>query len=150
MAGRLYRESGGGGGAEDPAFVAFVLDDAIPVEVQWDAEGARCLNLSPYLAFINEQAMGKRSKEKEPLFSRKKATGWATQQEVLEYDIDTESMTIALPTQKVDDLRASSIVDNGAAVGNGAGGVSVSREAATRFLCDPAWTVFRPLDAAAF
>ena len=70
-----------------------------------DAEGARCLDLSRSLAFIHEQAMGERSEGQEPLLSREKVTSWATQQEVLRYDIDRESMTIALPTRKVD-LRA--------------------------------------------
>ena len=82
------------------------MDDAILVEVQWDAEGERCLDLSRSLAFIHEQPMGERSEGEEPLLSRKKVTSWAKQQEVLGYDIDTESMTIALPTRKVDDLRA--------------------------------------------
>ena len=95
-----------GGDADDPAFVAFFMDDAISVEVQWDVEGARCLDLSRFLAFIYDQAMGKRSEGEKPLLSRKKVTGWATQQEVWGYDVDTESMHIALPTWKVDDLRA--------------------------------------------
>ena len=82
------------------------MDDAISVEVQWDSEGARCLDLSRSLALIHDQAMGERCEGEEPLLSHKKVTGWATQQEVLGYDIDTESMSIALPTRKVDDLRA--------------------------------------------
>ena len=95
-----------GRGADDPAFVASCMDDAISVEVRWDTEGARCLDLSRSLAFIHEQAMGERFEGEEPLLSRKKVTGWATQQEVLGYDIDTESMTITLPTWQVDDLRS--------------------------------------------
>ena len=81
------------------------MDDAISVEVQWDPEGARCLDLSRSLVVIHEHAMGKRSEGEEPSLSKKKVTGWATQQEVLGYDVDTESMTIALP-KKVDELRA--------------------------------------------
>ena len=50
--------------------------------------------------------MGSRREGEEPLLSHRKVTGWATQQEVLGYDIDTESMTIALAARKVDDLRA--------------------------------------------
>ena len=49
-----------GGGAGDPAFVVFFMDDAISVEVQWDLEGARCLDLSRSLASIHFQAMGER------------------------------------------------------------------------------------------
>ena len=81
------------------------MDDAISVEVQWDADGARCLDLSRSLAFIDEQAMGERFEREEPPLTRKKVTDWPTQQEVWGYDIDTESMTIALPTRKVNDLR---------------------------------------------
>ena len=40
------------------------------------------------------------------MLSHKKVTGWATQMEVLGYDIDTDSMTIALPARNVDELRA--------------------------------------------
>ena len=58
------------------------------------------------LASIHFQAMGERCEGEEPLLSHKKVTGWATQQEVLGYDIDTEGMTIALPARKVDELRA--------------------------------------------
>ena len=50
--------------------------------------------------------MGERCGGKEPLFSPKTVTGWATQQAVLGYDIDAERMTIALPAQTVDELRA--------------------------------------------
>ena len=35
-----------------------------------------------------------------------RVTGWATQQEVLGYDIDTECMAIALSARKVDGLSA--------------------------------------------
>ena len=49
---------------------------------------------------------GRAVRGEEPLLSHKKVTGWATQQEVLGYDIDTESMIIALPARKVDELRA--------------------------------------------
>ena len=93
------------GGGRRPGVCGIFMDDAISVEVQWDGEGARCLDLTRPLAFIQEQAMSEISEGEEPLLSRKKVTGWATQQEFLGYDIDTESMTIALPTRKVDDLR---------------------------------------------
>ena len=48
---------------------------------------------------------GREVRRGEPLLSHKTVTGWATQQEILGYDVDTESMTIALPAQKVDGLR---------------------------------------------
>ena len=53
-------------------------------------------------------------------------------------------MNIPLPTRKVDDLRASSRVDVGVGVGNGAGGVIAGGEVAPHFICDPAQTVLRP------
>ena len=49
---------------------------------------------------------GREGEGEEPLLSHRKVTGWATQQEVLGYGIGTESMTIALPARKVDDLYA--------------------------------------------
>ena len=64
------------------------------------------MDLSQPLAIIQEQAMGARSTGEEPLLSHIKVSGWATHQEVLGYDIDTERMIIALPTQIVDDLGA--------------------------------------------
>ena len=125
--------------------MAFSIDDAISIEVQWHAERARRLDLSLSLAFIHEQAMSERSEGEEALLSRKKVTGWATQQKVLGYDIDTESMTIALPTRKVDDLRARvaewTAERQSATVREV---LSVSGEVAPRFLCDPARTVLRP------
>ena len=86
--------------------MAFCVDDAISVDVQWDSQGARCLELSQLLAFIHDQAMGKKSEGKEPLLLRNMVADWATQQEVWGYIIDTERMTVALPTRKVDDLCA--------------------------------------------
>ena len=48
---------------------------------------------------------GREVRRGEPLLSHKKVTDWATQQEVMGYDIDTERMTIALPARNVHDLR---------------------------------------------
>ena len=93
-----------GGGAYDPAFVVFFMDDAISVEVQKEDGWERCLDVSRWLAPIHFKAMGE-GREEEPLWSHKKVTGWATQQEVLGYDIDTESMTISLPVLRVGELR---------------------------------------------
>ena len=87
-----------GGESNDLAFTVIFMDDAISVEVQ-------CTCLSQSLASMHLQAMSERSDREEPLLSRQTVTGWATQQEILGYDVDTESMTIALPAQKVDGLR---------------------------------------------
>ena len=82
------------------------MGDAISIEVQWDKEGGRCLDLSRSLASIHFQAMGERCEGEELLLSHLKVTGRATQQEVLGYDMDMEGMTIALPARGVDELRA--------------------------------------------
>ena len=76
-----------GGGTDDPAFVVFYMDDAISVEVQWDKGGGLCIVLPRSSASINFQAMGERSEGEESLLSYSKVTGWATQKEVLGYDI---------------------------------------------------------------
>lgn len=66
---------------------------------------------------IDEQCMGE-----EPLLSPKTVTGWATQHKVLEYDIYTEIITIALPAQSVDELRVRLIrVEGASADGSGSG-----------------------------
>ena len=52
--------------------------------------------MSRALASIHLQAMGERDEGEEPLLLHKTVTGWATKQEVLRYDIDMESMTIAV------------------------------------------------------
>ena len=94
-----------GGGEEDPAWVVFFMDDAVSVEVQWEAGGGRCLVLSQALASNHHQAMGERAVGEEPLLSHKKVTDWAPRQEVLGFDLDTERMTISLPGRKITELR---------------------------------------------
>ena len=96
----MCRETGRGEGADDPAFVLIFMDDSISAEVQWYSEEARGLDLSRSLRFIYDQAMGERSEGEEPLLSRNKVTGGATQQEFSVYDIGTEGMAIALPARK--------------------------------------------------
>ena len=49
-----------GGGEEDPAWGGFFMDDAVSVEVQWEADKGRCLVLSQTLASSHHQAIGKR------------------------------------------------------------------------------------------
>ena len=83
-----------GGGAEDIAWVVFVMDDAVSVEVQWESDGGRCVALAQSLASIHFQAMGERGEREKPLPSHKKVTDWAPQQEVLGFNLDTDKMTI--------------------------------------------------------
>ena len=94
-----------GGGPKDTAWVAFFMDDAISVEVQWEKTGDRCLDLSRSLASIHFQAMGERGVEEEPLLSPKKVTNWSTQHEVLGFWLDTVKMSISLPDRKVKDFQ---------------------------------------------
>ena len=88
---------------EDSALVVFFMDGAIlgrGTVGQWEGAVYRLV------ASIHFQAMGEQGEGEEPLLSHRKVTSWETRQEMLGYDIDTESMTIALPARKVDDLRA--------------------------------------------
>ena len=94
-----------GGGREDPASVIFFMDDEVPVEVQWAAEGGRCLALSQALVPNDHQATGERAVGEEPLLSHKKVTDRAPPQKVLGFDLGTEIMTISLPDRKINELR---------------------------------------------
>ena len=47
-----------GGDERDPAWVIFFVDGAIPVEVQWRDDGARCKALTASLVDAHFQAMG--------------------------------------------------------------------------------------------
>ena len=101
--------------------------------------------MSRALASIHLQAMGERDEGEEPLLLHKTVTGWATKQEVLRYDIDMESMTIALPARKVTRFtRASGTVAT--ETRNGIGGTSTctGREVASRIVCNPARTILHP------
>ena len=96
------------------------MDDAISIEVQWDKEGRPYLGLSRSLASMHSKTMGERVDGEEPLLSHKMVTGWATQLEVLWYDIDTNGMNITVPARKVDKVgRESGRVATG--TGNGPG-----------------------------
>ena len=85
--------------------MVFFMVDAISVEVQWDKR-VYSYRLFTVVSVNPFQAMGERGEGEEQLLLHRTVTGWATQQEVLGYDIDTESMTIALPARKVNNLRA--------------------------------------------
>ena len=78
--------------------------DAISVEVQWDKR-VYSYRLFTVVSVNPFQAMRERGEGEEQLLLHRTVTGWATQQEVLGYGIGTESMTIALPERKADDLR---------------------------------------------
>ena len=92
---------------------------------------------------------GREVRRGEPLLSHKTVTGWATQREVLGYDIVTESVTSASPARKVDDLCSRVAEWPGTGNGNGEGSTSTSREVASRILRNPAQTVLRPSASAA-
>ena len=127
------------------------MNDAISIEVQWDKEGGRCLDLSRSLAPIHFQTMGERCEGEEPSLSHEKVTGWATQQEGFGYDIDTESMTIGCPasTKGRGVARESGRVAPGTGNGHGKGSFGKSRDVARRVLCNPVRTVVRSSASAA-
>ena len=85
--------------------VAFFIDDAVSVEVQWEAEGTRCLALLQALAMNHHQAVAEKAEGEETLLSNKKVTYWAPPQEVLGFDLDTERMAISLPGRNIDKVR---------------------------------------------
>ena len=84
-----------------PGLHVFVFDHAVSVPVQWDPEGARCLDLSRSLTAIHEQAVGERSKGGYVVFENNNDWPGNTTR-----GLDTESMTISLPKRKVDEFRA--------------------------------------------
>ena len=70
-----------------------------------EPDRGRCIALAQSLASIHFQAMGERAEGEETLLSPKKVTDWPPKQEVLGFDLDTEKMTISLPTRKVKELQ---------------------------------------------
>ena len=60
------------GAGEDTAWVTFFMDDAVSVEVEWEAAGGRCLARSQSLASIHFQALGERAEGEEPLLSTRR------------------------------------------------------------------------------
>ena len=63
-----------GGRTEDLARVVIFVDEAISVEMRWEADEGRCLALSQALASNHHQATGERAEGEKPLLSHQGVT----------------------------------------------------------------------------
>ena len=93
------------GGTGDHARIVFFTDDAVSVELRWEADGRKCLALALALTSIHHQTMGEGEEEGEPLLSHKMVTGCPPRQEVLGFDLNTERMTVSLPNRNISESR---------------------------------------------
>ena len=98
---------GSGGGRSDSFFVRFYVDDGILVEVMWSPTGDRCKIASASCASDHFRIFGARGSRDPPLLSARKLSSWCTRLCVLGWDIDTVDMTISVPTDKRERLRAT-------------------------------------------
>ena len=92
-----------GGGFLDPLWVSTFVDDASFVEMEsilW------CLRASQSFASDSYRLFGTRNDGEAPLFAAEKVTSWDTRMEMLGWSINTVAMTIAVPYEKVVQLRA--------------------------------------------
>ena len=78
----------------------YYVDDGIVVEVQWWPDGHRCLRAVQSLASEYFRLLGERGVADPPLLSARTITDWDTQLEVLGWIIDTEALTVMLPSHK--------------------------------------------------
>ena len=91
---------GSGGSTGSYFFVRYYVDDGILVELQWWPDGRRCLRAVQSLASDHFRLLGERGVSDPPLLSARKTTNWDTQLEVLGWIIDTEALTVTLPSHK--------------------------------------------------
>lgn len=97
---------GSGGGLGDPFVVNTFVDDALLAEVEIGVlDGRRCLRATRSYVSDSLRLFGSRNAGEPPLFSRGKITSWDTRAEMLGWSIDTMSMTIAVPQEKISRLR---------------------------------------------
>ena len=78
----------------------YYVDDGILVELQRWLDGRRCLRAVQSLASDHFRLLGERGVSDPPLRSVRKITDWDTQLEVLGWIIDTEALTVTLPSHK--------------------------------------------------
>ena len=78
----------------------YYVDDGILVGVQWWPDGRRCLRAVQSLASDHFRLLGERGVSDPPLLSARKITYWDTQLEVLGWIIDTEALTVTLPSHE--------------------------------------------------
>ena len=84
----------------------YYVDDGILVELQWWPDGRRCLRAVQSLASDHFRLLGERGVSDPPLLSTSKITDWDTRLEVLGWIIDTEALTVTLPSRKRLKLRS--------------------------------------------
>ena len=82
------------------------VDDGILVECQWWPDGRPCLRAVQSLASDHFRLLGERGVSDPPLLSTSKITDWDTRLEVLGWIIDTEALTVTLPSRKRLKLRS--------------------------------------------
>ena len=87
-----------GGNTGGYFFVRYYVDDGILVEVQWWPDGRRCLRAVQSLTSDHFRLLGEREVSDPPLLSASKITDWDTRLEVLGWIIDTEALTVTLPS----------------------------------------------------
>ena len=97
---------GSGGYAGSYIFVRYYVDDGILVEVQWWPHGRRCLRAVQSLSSDHFRLLGVRGASDPPLLSARKITDWDTRLEVLGWIVDTEALTVTLPSHKRLKLRS--------------------------------------------
>lgn len=99
------RVSGAGGNAGDQFFVRFYVDDGILVEVRFFQDGRRLRRAIESLASDHFRLLGPRGSGDPPLLEARKILGWNTRLEVLGWILDTDQLTISLPSHKSSKLR---------------------------------------------
>ena len=91
---------GPGSNAGNDFVVMYYVDDGILVDVQWWPGGRRCLRAVQSLASDHFCLLGERGLSDTPLLSAREITDWDTQLEVLGWIIETEALTVTLPSHK--------------------------------------------------
>ena len=92
-----------GEGFLDPLWISTFVDDASFVEME---SILQCLGASQSFASDSYRLFGTHNDGEGPLFAAEKVTSWDTRMEMLGWSIDTVAMTIAVPREKVVQLRA--------------------------------------------
>ena len=91
---------GVGGNTGSYFFARYYVDDGILVEVQWWPDGRRCMRAVQSLASDHFRLLGERGASDPPLLSAGKIMNWDTCLEVLGWIVNTESLTVTVPTPK--------------------------------------------------
>jgi hypothetical protein len=98
----LARQQLEGSGPNDKYFAVMYVDDSIPVEVHWSDE--RCLAATASLANDHYRMLGEPGNGEPDVLSAKKLVAWSTCVLALGWEINTNTMEITLPKDKVQKL----------------------------------------------